>query len=119
MATPGRLIDFVDRGAVVLDQCSHVVLDEVRTGLFLSLSLSAFLSLSLSLCLSVSLSPSPVVHPTARSVATACTQADRMLDMGFIPDVRKIVLERGMPVSPARVTLMFSATFPREIQGEQ
>ena len=39
-------------------------------------------------------------------------EADRMLDMGFIGDVRKIV--RFMPQQ--RQTLMFSATMPKEIE---
>ena len=43
-------------------------------------------------------------------------EADRMLDMGFEPEVRKIVSEFGMPAVGERQTLMFSATFPEEIQ---
>ena len=67
IATPGRLMDFTDRGIVNLENIEIFVLDE----------------------------------------------ADRMLDMGFIPDVRKIA---GM-IPETHQTLMFSATMPRQIEN--
>lgn len=70
VATPGRLVDMIDRGKVGLDNCMFLVLDE----------------------------------------------ADRMLDMGFEPQIRRIVEEDYMPQVGVRQTLMFSATFPKEIQ---
>jgi ATP-dependent RNA helicase RhlE len=39
-------------------------------------------------------------------------EVDRMLDMGFLPDVRRIVEK----TSPKRQTLLFSATLPPEIE---
>ena len=70
MATPGRLIDMLQRGNISLEFCNFLVLDE----------------------------------------------ADRMLEMGFEPQIRRIVHENGMPSKGQRRTLMFSATFPKEIQ---
>ncbi|MFC1877728.1 ATP-dependent RNA helicase RhlB [Thermodesulfobacteriota bacterium] len=40
-------------------------------------------------------------------------EADRMLDMGFIPDVRKIIY--STPKKDKRQTLLFSATLTREV----
>jgi ATP-dependent RNA helicase DDX3X len=68
VATPGRLIDFVDRQCCTVKSVQILVLDE----------------------------------------------ADRMLDMGFEPQIRRIVEECDMPRE--RQTMMFSATFPKEIQ---
>src|SRR5436309_15579606 len=65
IATPGRLIDHLDRRTVTLDKTSFVVLDE----------------------------------------------ADRMLDMGFIDDVR-IILSH---VSRNHKTALFSATMSNEV----
>jgi ATP-dependent RNA helicase RhlE len=40
-------------------------------------------------------------------------EADRMMDMGFWPDVRRIV--ETLPSSTSRQTMMFSATMPEEV----
>ncbi|ORX91488.1 ATP-dependent RNA helicase Sum3 [Basidiobolus meristosporus CBS 931.73] len=69
-ATPGRLVDLIERGRVSLSKIQFLVLDE----------------------------------------------ADRMLDMGFEPQIRRIVEQEDMPTTGKRQTLMFSATFPRDIQ---
>ena len=70
VATPGRLVDLIERGRISLDQIRFCILDE----------------------------------------------ADRMLDMGFEPQIRRIVQQEHMPPPGKRQTLMFSATFPKEIQ---
>ena len=67
VATPGRLIDFVEQKEVWLDQIEFLVIDE----------------------------------------------ADRLLDMGFIPAVKRIV--RYSPRKEQRQTLMFSATFSYDV----
>ena len=66
IATPGRLLDHVGRGKLMLTQVQILVIDE----------------------------------------------ADRMLDMGFIPDVEEIC--KKLPFT--RQTLFYSATMPPEIQ---
>ena len=66
VATPGRLIDLVSDGSVILDYVEYLVLDE----------------------------------------------ADRMLDMGFEDDIKKIIAR----VPKQRQTLMFSATWPESIR---
>uniref|UniRef100_A0A8C1WXK2 RNA helicase n=1 Tax=Cyprinus carpio TaxID=7962 RepID=A0A8C1WXK2_CYPCA len=66
IATPGRLIDFLEVGKTNLRRCTYLVLDE----------------------------------------------ADRMLDMGFEPQIRKILDQ----IRPDRQTLMWSATWPKEVR---
>jgi len=43
-------------------------------------------------------------------------EADRMLDMGFETEIRKIVQKSDLREDGTRQTLMFSATFPKKIQ---
>jgi ATP-dependent RNA helicase RhlE len=66
VATPGRLLDLMQQGHIMLDRVEYLVLDE----------------------------------------------ADRMLDMGFIRDVRRIVA--ALPKQ--RQSLLFSATMPAEVE---
>lgn len=66
IATPGRLLDHMQRGTIRLDAVETLVLDE----------------------------------------------ADRMLDMGFIRDIRKVL--QAMPSE--RQNLLFSATFSKDIK---
>ncbi|XP_074425505.1 putative ATP-dependent RNA helicase DDX4 isoform X2 [Larus michahellis] len=43
-------------------------------------------------------------------------EADRMLDMGFGLDMKKLISHPSMPPKDKRQTLMFSATFPEEVR---
>ncbi|CAL9156374.1 DEAD-box ATP-dependent RNA helicase 37-like [Musa acuminata AAA Group] len=70
VATPGRLVDLLERARVSLQHIRYLALDE----------------------------------------------ADRMLDMGFEPQIRRIVEQMDMPPRGQRQTMLFSATFPKEIQ---
>ncbi|PIN10966.1 ATP-dependent RNA helicase [Handroanthus impetiginosus] len=70
VATPGRLVDLLERARVSLQMIRYLALDE----------------------------------------------ADRMLDMGFEPQIRRIVQQMDMPPPGVRQTMLFSATFPKEIQ---
>ncbi len=70
VATPGRLMDVLERGQISLEKVKYFVLDE----------------------------------------------ADRMLSMGFEENVRNILKNGQIATKGERVTLMFSATFPKEIQ---
>lgn len=67
IATPGRLIDFLERNVTNLKRCTYLVLDE----------------------------------------------ADRMLDMGFEPQIKKIMSQ----IRNDRQVLMFSATWPKEVKN--
>ena len=67
VATPGRLLDHMERRSVNLHRVKHLILDE----------------------------------------------ADRMLDMGFLPDVRRIISQ----LPSDRQTALFSATIPPQIEG--
>ena len=43
-------------------------------------------------------------------------EVDQMLDKGFEPQIRHILEQHNMPEAGQRQTMMFSTTFPKEIQ---
>ncbi|KAM4561545.1 DEAD-box helicase 3 X-linked a isoform 2-T2 [Fundulus diaphanus] len=95
VATPGRLVDMMERGKIGLDHCKLV---------FYSLGLK---------CLTAGVCQWLNVCVCSYLVLD---EADRMLDMGFEPQIRRIVEQDTMPPKGMRQTMMFSATFPKEIQ---
>ena len=95
VATPGRLTDFLERGIVTLVNVRYLVLDEADR------------MLGAMCCLYPSL-----VQLLTHWSCCRCIVAD----MGFEPQIRRIVQQADMPPKEQRQTMLFSATFAPEIQ---
>ncbi len=96
--TPGRLLDIIGRGKVMFpppNELKYFINDRIY-------NLAGFTFLC-----QVGLSKLRYL---------VLDEADRMLDMGFEPDMRRLVGSPGMPSKEDRQTLMFSATYPEDIQ---
>lgn len=45
-------------------------------------------------------------------------EADRMIDDGFMPEIRRLITRSDFPAAGSRQTVMFSATFAEQVQRE-
>jgi len=63
------------------------------------------------------LSREPPLLSLAKVEFLVLDEADRMLDMGFAPQLRQIVEQADLPRREKRQTLLFSATFPSALQA--
>ena len=53
---------------------------------------------------------------TSKQIYVNIFFSNRMLDMGFLPDITRVMTHSSMPKKGDRRTLMFSATFPDQVQ---
>ena len=121
VATPGRLMDLMERGRISLSQVRPFRRILWTEGSRPPRVLPPFPLLAGQLCPTLPLGRCPLgahggTAPTAQIRFLALDEADRMLDMGFEPQIRRIVEQEDMPPKGERQTLLFSATFPMEIQ---
>uniref|UniRef100_A0A8C5CVI8 RNA helicase n=1 Tax=Gadus morhua TaxID=8049 RepID=A0A8C5CVI8_GADMO len=106
VATPGRLVDMMERGKIGLDFYSWITF---WTSLFPCREHCCH-------CLSQYRECCVLSQIKLFLDYLVLDEADRMLDMGFEPQIRRIVEQDTMPSKGLRQTMMFSATFPKEIQ---